>query len=270
MDAQAREEPLAGGVDQVGAVVRVGDTVHRPGGPAATQVRLFLTHLHEAGFTGAPHFRGLDDQGRETLDYLDGEVAIPPFPDWVADEDLLVSVAHLQRELHSAAAGFRLPAGMRWPSRWLPPGAHGDLVCHTDVCPENVVVRDGRAAAFIDFDQATPASPLFDIAIAARHWIPLRDPADITDARAATDLIRRFRLFTDPHHLRAAHRTELIRMLLVFLDDALHSVRRLAESGHPGYARMWTDDYEGMNRRSRAWLTDHARELSSPDGRHPR
>lgn len=269
MDAQAREEPLAGGVDQAGAVVRVGDTVRRPGGPAATQVRIFLTHLHKAGFTGAPQFRGLDDQGREILDYLNGEIAIPPFPDWAADEDLLVSVAHLQRELHRAAAGFRLPAGMRWPSRQLPLGAHGDLVCHTDLCLENVVVREGHAAAFIDFDLATPASPLFDIAIAARHWIPLRDPADITDARAATDLIHRFSLFADAHHLDAAQRHHLIRMLDGFLDDALHSIRRHAESGHPGYARMWADDYEGMNRRSRAWLIDHASELGSPNSRHP-
>jgi hypothetical protein len=31
-------EPLAGGVDNVGAVIRVDDTVRRPGGPAAPQV----------------------------------------------------------------------------------------------------------------------------------------------------------------------------------------------------------------------------------------
>jgi Ser/Thr protein kinase RdoA (MazF antagonist) len=50
------------------------------------------------------------------------------------------------------------------PSSVAPHGARGDLVCHTDLCLENVVVRDGRAATFIDFDQARPASPLFDIA----------------------------------------------------------------------------------------------------------
>jgi aminoglycoside phosphotransferase (APT) family kinase protein len=94
----------------------------------------------------------------------------------------------------------------------------------------NVVVRDGRAAAFIDFDLARPASPLFDIAVAARHWIPLRDPVDIADARATTDLIGRFRLFADTHHLDATQRDQVIGMLLVFLDHALHSTRRRAES----------------------------------------
>lgn len=269
MDAQASEEPLPGGVDHAGAVVRVDDTVRRPGGPAAAQVRLFLSHLHQTGFTGVPQFRGLDDQGREILDYLDGQVAVPPFPDWAADEDLLVSVALLQRELHRAAAGFRLPTGMHWPPRQLPPGARGDLVCHTDLCLENVVVREGQAAAFIDFDLATPANPLFDIAIAARHWIPLRDPTDITDARSTTDLIHRFELFANAHHLNAAQRHQLTSMLLSFLDSALHSIRHHAESGHPGYSQIWADGYEGMNRRSRAWLIDHTRELASPDHRRP-
>jgi hypothetical protein len=58
-------------------------------------------------------------------------------------------------------------------------------------------------------------------------------------------------------------------MLLSFLDSALHSTRHRAESGHPGYSRIWADGYEGMNRRSRAWLIDHARELTSPDRRRP-
>jgi hypothetical protein len=256
------EEPLAGGVDHAGAVVRVGDTVRRPGGVAAEQVRLFLAHLSKSGFAGAPRFHGLDDQSREILDYLDGDVAIPPFPDWVADEGLLVSVAVLQRELHSAAAGFRLPAGMHWPSRRLPAGAQGDLVCHADLCLENVVVRNGRAAAFIDFDLATPADPLFDIAVAARHWIPLRDPADIADARVTTDLVHRFGLFADAHLLDTMQRHRLIDMLLEFLDIALDTIRRRAESGHPGFARVWADGYEGSNRRSRAWLMTHAPDLS--------
>lgn len=258
----AIEEPLAGGVDNVGAVVRVGNTVRRPGGGAAKQVQLFLTHLQDAGFPGSPRFHGLDEQGREVLDYLDGAVAVPPFPGWVADDDLLLSVADLQRELHRAAAGFQLPEGLRWPSRRLPPGAQGTLVCHADLCLENVVVRDGRAEAFIDFDLATPADPLFDIAVAARHWIPLRDPADIADARADADLTHRFGIFADAHHLDTAQRSRLITMLVAFLGDALENMRRRAESGHPGFARVWADGYEAMNKRSRTWLLDHAAELA--------
>jgi hypothetical protein len=260
------EEPLSGGVDNAGAVVRVGDTVRRPGGAAAAQVRLFLTHLAAAGFGGSPRFHGLDEQGREILDYVDGDVGIPPFPEWVAADEVLLSVAALQRELHRAAAGFRLPGGLRWPARRLPPGAEGSLVCHADLCVENVVVRAGRAVAFIDFDLATPCSPLFDITVAARHWIPLRHPADIADARADTDLVGRFHRFADAHGLTADQRAAVTGMLGVYLVQALDRTRRMAAAGHPGFARMWHDGYEAMNLRSQAWLADHERELSSPAG----
>jgi hypothetical protein len=58
---------------------------------------------------------------------------------------------------------------------------------------------------------------------------------------ATTDLIGRLRLFADTNHLDATQRDQVIDMLLVFLDRELHSTRRRAESGHPGFAKMWAD-----------------------------
>ena len=249
------EQPLAGGVDNAGAVVRVGDTVRKP--PAHPAVRAFLTHLADAGFAGAPRWLGVDDQGRDVLDFIPGEVAIPPYPVWAAEEQLLVSVARLQRSLHAAAAGFEPPPGTVWPQRRVPPG---ELVCHTDLCLENVVVRDGRAVAFVDFDMAHPVDPLFDIAIAARHWVPLRDPAD--GHWPDVDPVRRFAVFTDAHELPGPERDRLVGMLLWFLDQALVSMRAKAESGHPGFAALWADGYETMNRRSHSWLRKHRSALS--------
>ena len=68
------ESPLAGGVDQAGAVVRLGDTVRRPGGDNAQAVRLLLAHLARSGFAGAPRFLGLDDRDRELLDQWEREL----------------------------------------------------------------------------------------------------------------------------------------------------------------------------------------------------
>lgn len=255
------EHSLTGGIDQAGAVVRVGETVRRPGGVNADAVRLFLGHLERSEFRAAPRFLGLDRHGREILDYVPGDVAVPPFPDWAADEDLLVSVAGLQRALHAAAVGFELPEGVVWGGRRLPPGAEGDLVCHTDLCLENVVVRDGRAVAFIDFDLAVPADRLFDIAVAVRHWVPLRAPSDITDARADSDVFGRFHRFAAVHDLTSDERRRVVDLLLGFLDIALADIRASAAAGHPGYARVWADGYEGMNRRSREWIAAHRGQL---------
>ncbi|MGC9543170.1 phosphotransferase [Streptomyces sp. UG1] len=256
------EHPLAGGIDQAGAVVRVGETVRRPGGVNAEAVRLFLRHLELSGFRAAPRFLGMDRHGREILDYVPGDVAVPPFPDWAADEELLVGVARLQRELRAAAAGFELPAGCVWRERRLPPGAEGRLVCHTDLCLENVVVREGRAVAFIDFDLAVPADRLFDIAVAVRHWVPLRDPSDIADARADSDLFGRFHRFAAVHGLTSGERERVVELLLGFLDIALEDIRASAAAGHPGYTAMWGAGYAEMNRRSRRWLAAHLRRLA--------
>jgi Ser/Thr protein kinase RdoA (MazF antagonist) len=52
----------------------------------------------------------------------------------------------------------------------------GALVCHNDVCPENVVFRDDQAIAILDFDFAAPGRRVWDLTMAARTWIPLVPP----------------------------------------------------------------------------------------------
>ena len=77
-------------------------------------------------------------------------------------------------------------------------------MCHNDLCVENVVIRDGRAAAVIDFDYARPVDPLFDIAVAVRHWAPLRSPEDLDALGIDVDVRHRFRAFLDGHELERA------------------------------------------------------------------
>ena len=62
----------------------------------------------------------------------------------------------------SCTGGHRFPPrGPHGSLPGLPPGAQGSLTCHTGPYLKTVVVRTGRAVAFIDFDLATPANPLF-------------------------------------------------------------------------------------------------------------
>lgn len=240
-----------------GAVVRVGDTVRRPVRPHSAAVGAFLRHLEAIGFDGAPRWLGLDDAGREILTWIDGDVGLPPFPAWVGSDTILEGVARLQRELHEAARTFVPPADTTWDGPNLPPPGPRDLVCHNDLCVENVVVRDGRVVAFIDFDFAAPADPLLDIAIAARHWIPIRDPLDIEPVRQGLDQARRFRSFCDVHGLDPAGREVVVAHLGDFLDRALDTMRVRAETGPVQYAQAWAAGYPLQNRRSRAWLDEH-------------
>ena len=261
-DPDEVEIPLAGGMGSNGAVVRVGDTVRRPVRPHSDAVRSFLEHLGRVGFDGAPRWIGYDVQGREILSFLEGDVGIPPFPEWIADDELLVSVAELQRRLHDASASFVVPPGAVWDLANVPAAGPDAIVCHNDLCVENVVVRSGRAVGVIDFDFASPADRRFDIAVAARHWAPIKDPIDLDAARVSVDPIARFRRFADAHGLDGPDREIVVGMLGAFLDRAMISMRRRADDGNELYRQVWESGYPEQNRRSRAYLDAHAAALA--------
>jgi hypothetical protein len=242
-----------------GAVVRVGDTVRRPVRPHTETVEAFLRHLADTGFTGAPRPLGRDDLGRQVLSWLEGDVAVPPYPAWAATDEVLVGVADLQRRMHEAARSFVPPADAVWDRANLPPARADDIVCHNDLCVENVVIRDGHVVGFIDFDFAAPADPLLDIAIACRHWVPLRDPVDTDPGWQHVDRQARFQQFCDVHGLSSAQRGLVVEHALAFLDRALVTMRARARAGLPLYAAAWNGGYQRQNRRSHLWVATHLR-----------
>jgi len=72
MGGRQGEQRLAGG--SVTPVVRVGATARRATGPWSPRVHELLRHLTDAGFDGAPRFLDIDEQGREVLSFIDGEI----------------------------------------------------------------------------------------------------------------------------------------------------------------------------------------------------
>jgi hypothetical protein len=242
-EAEEAERSMPGGVGNAGAVVRAGDTVRRPVGPHTAAVAAFLEHLERAGFDGAPRHLGYDERGREVLTYVPGDVPVhEPVPAWVLADDALVSVVTLVRRLHDAGRGFVPPAGVPWA--WPPPAEYtGDLLCHNDVCRENVVFRAGRAYALIDFDYAAPATPAWEMASVLRHWV-LALPGD---------RVARTRLACATYGIDVA---EAVRALAVRLDWGIGMVRERAEQGHPGFVAMWAAGAYERNRALRAYVTD--------------
>lgn len=246
-----RETPLLGGTANRGLVMRVGDTVrrpvHRPGGA----VHQLLLHLERVGFDGAPRFLGIDEQGREVLSYVDGAAPIQPYPQWAHTDEALVSVARLLRDYHDAVESFD-PAPYGWPAG-IPRGSGPMLVGHNDPNLDNVVFRDGRAIALIDFDLAGPATRIWDLASAARMWCPLRPDADIHDARRGRSLAR-FRRIAEAYGLPDGDRDCLVDAVIRSHDWIYALIENGARSGQPGFARYWTGDIPARTRRIRNWL----------------
>ena len=138
----------------------------RPRAPRALHTH--LRALEEHGFDAAPTPVRLIPDGREQLAFIPGDVALPPFPRWVMTETALRSVGTLPRRLHEASAAIAVDTSVEWPRDLADPEG-GPTLCHNDGCPENVVFRDGRAAALVDFDLAAPGRP----PVGRRHDRPL-------------------------------------------------------------------------------------------------
>src|SRR5436190_15917106 len=127
-------------------IVRIGGTVRRPLRPFSLTVQAYLAHLRDAGFTGAPLPLGVDEQGREVLSFVPGDVPRNPLPPETASDDVLVALARLIRALHGASAGFEPPPGAVWggtPANVGQITERAELVSHRDYYPGNVVFRDG-------------------------------------------------------------------------------------------------------------------------------
>ena len=254
------EEELPGGVANAGAVTRAGDDVLRPSNPHSRSIHRFLSFLRAAGFDGASLPRGIDDDGRERLVFIEGDVPVPPYPAWAQVDAALASVATLLRRLHEAAQSFD-PAGSTWSTEMADP-AGGPIVCHNDVCLENVVFRDGLAVGLLDFDFAAPGRPAYDLAQMARMCVPVDD--DVSASRlgwAPADRPARLRLVADAYGLDAAGRAELLDVLAGTIDRGGEFVRRRVEAGDPNFAKMW-DEMGGMerfDRRRRWWAAERHR-----------
>jgi aminoglycoside phosphotransferase (APT) family kinase protein len=132
-------------------------------------------------------------------------------------------------------------------------------VCHNDVCPENVVFRDGIAVALLDFEFAAPGRPVYDLAHLARLCVPIDD--DFDQARLGwrpADPPARLRLVADAYGLDRDDRAELLTAMNDAIDRIEAAVRRRIDAGDPNVIAMWhrTGGRARYDRRRR-WWTDH-------------
>jgi aminoglycoside phosphotransferase (APT) family kinase protein len=252
-------EPLiADGITQ--GIVRIGDTVRRPLRPFSLTVQAYLAHLRDAGFAGAPRPLGIDEQGREVLSFVPGDVARYLPPTETAGEEVLVALARLIRALHEASAGWVPPPDAVWGGTPANTGRiteRAELVSHRDYALGNVVFRGGLPAALIDFDLAKPTTRLYDIANALWYWAPLRDPRDRSPALADADIPRRVAVFADAYGMTARQRAELAPLAVDML-RRYHEESRASAELDPVFRRLWVDGGKDKLSRAEAWMREMA------------
>lgn len=247
------EIELAGG--GINRVVRIGDLVHRPAAPWSPATRTLIETLTAAGVP-VPRWHGVDDQGREILDYLPGEVGHYPLSEAVRSEAALVSAARVLRSFHDASIPL-VPLGLPWQ---LPPLADAEVVVHGDYAPYNLVFTGERVSGIIDLDYARPGPRTYDLGYALYRFAPLTvadqgwgSPAE----RAA-----RIRLFCVSYGLDACSVADAVAAVAPRLRGMVAYMRAEAADGHEAFARHIAEGHDALYLTDATYVDEHLADLS--------
>jgi hypothetical protein len=232
------------GVDQVLSggnthehVVRVGGTVRRPVGPWTPGVHALLEHLEREGYDGAPRVHGIDEHGREVLDYVEGDVVHPHHLRLIEADRALAEIADSIRRFHDAAGRFAGAGQFAWSDRGSDPSGSREILCHNDLAPWNLVRgRDGWV--FIDWDVAAPGRRAWEHAWALLSLVPLMPDGGLDGGR----IVERIAVF------RRAYGTKSFPagVLAVAGERCRHEaerIDRLGAAGEQPYARLLAEGH---------------------------
>lgn len=270
-----REIPLAGGADS--DVVRLGETVRRGGRAWSPAVLDLLRHLEHQGFDGSPRALGFDEQGREVLTFIEGEVGKGDgfiadqdgrfdvrLPDYVWADSVLARLGQLLRSYHDAAADFV------WIDReWRLEARHPvETICHNDLTPWNTIFRAGLPVAFIDWDAAAPGPRSWELGFVAWRWVPFwRDEKCKAHGlrTGVGDKARRFQLLLEAYGI--APEIEIMKAAIERVRQMEQHMHSLAATGS-----AWETELERRGILDEValeitWMEEHATELVRQPGR---
>ncbi len=242
--------------DPTRPVVRIDDTVRRTVGWWTPAVHQLLGGLHAAGFDSLPQVLGIDERGREVLSYNEGDSGAARFA-MITSDDGLRRFAGLLRAYHDVSRTLSFGDDTQWALGVLPSKA-GEVICHSDFAPWNLVWRYGEPVGILDWDFAVPSPAINDVAYALDYAVPFR--GDDTCVRLhgfahPPDRRRRLSIFADGYGL--ADTTGLVDAVIdrLRLDD--QHVRALAGRGLEPQASWVRTGRGNESSRRIPWIREH-------------
>ena len=251
-------------------VHRRGDVVIRDTGPWTPAVPALLRHLEDAGFAAAPRLAGtgLDQDGRETLTFIEGEFTQPG--PWSLDG--AAALGTMLRDLHRATRSFQPPPGARWfPWHGRDLGGPRRVIGHCDAAPWNIVAQDGLPVALIDWETAGPVDPMVELA--QMCWLNAKLHDDVVAEREhlppLADRARQLRAILDGYGLTARQRPGFVQLMVDFAicDAAWEADDAAVTPGMTAHPQaLWAMAWRA---RSAAWMIRHRRVLEAALGFTP-
>lgn len=262
------EQILHGGNTNV--VLRVGDTVRRQTGPWTPAVHALLAHLTSVGFADAPTVQGIDDQGREILVFVIGEVGNfdpAPLPEWFRTVKACVAIGDWLVRFHDAQRGFEPDETLPWRMARGRRLNAGEVVAHHDAAPYNAIRRPDGGLTVIDWDFCAPGDPMEDLAFTCWSWAPLwSDRAAVGrvfgDGSVEASAVRLGALVEaydpDPGDL-----LRLLPAIQTIMEAHAKGLERLAAQGDPVFLKLLKSGVADSARRDAVWVSDNEAALSA-------
>jgi len=175
-------------------------------------------------FPFAPRFLGMDEQGREILSYLEGEI----WPDSGSglSDDQLEQAARAIRRYHDATVGSSLAQG-------------SEIVAHHDLGPHNTIFQDGHLVGFIDWDDAAPGTRLRDLANAVYNYVDVSHWSN----QEANEQARRIRLMCVAYGWN-----DPITLVNDFEADLQQALRNHEQAGRAGAIKIFAQEVDWMRK----------------------
>jgi hypothetical protein len=176
---------------------------------------------------GVPRFHGIDEHGREVLDYMPGRIV--DVDREVLTDPQLSAVGAWARGLHEATNGFADPGPWRFEGP-----ADADLIGHNDIAPYNICFAGDSLVGVFDWDLAGPTTALLELGFIAWNCVPLYRCPEVEDPDSWA--AARLRLLASAYI--GVDASDVLAATLVRIEHAITGMQAAAAAGDIGMQRL--------------------------------
>ena len=139
-------------------VFKKDNMVFRPLEAWSKNIHLLMNHFHKNGIP-VPKIIKVDDK-YEYQEYINGELV---HPNRWTDEGLY-EIGKMVKNIHDLAKKFEYKNNMEWKPWYLRELGTPEICSHGDIAPWNIITKNGKPIAIVDWECAGPIDPIIELA----------------------------------------------------------------------------------------------------------